>query len=52
MSKLVVGCATDVVLVRANNPEELASKIARAERGLFEDEEESRDRGGTEETKK
>jgi twitching motility protein PilT len=40
------------VLVRANNPEELASKIARAERGLFEDEEESRDRGGTEETKK
>jgi twitching motility protein PilT len=33
------------VLVRANNPEELASKIARAERGLFEDEEEARDRG-------
>ena len=33
------------VLVRANNPEELASKIARAERGLFEDEEESRNRG-------
>jgi twitching motility protein PilT len=33
------------ILLRSNNPEELASKIARAERGLFEDEDESRDRG-------
>jgi twitching motility protein PilT len=33
------------ILLRSNNPEELASKIARAERGLFEDEEEARDRG-------
>ncbi len=32
------------VLMKANNPEELASKIARAERGLFEDEEEARGR--------
>lgn len=29
------------ILVRANNPDELAAKIARAERGLFEDEEEA-----------
>jgi twitching motility protein PilT len=36
------------ILLRSNNPEELASKIARAERGLFEDEEESRDRGDEE----
>jgi twitching motility protein PilT len=32
------------VLFRANNVEDLASKIARAERGLFEDEEEARRR--------
>jgi twitching motility protein PilT len=33
------------ILLRSNSPEELASKIARAERGLFEDEDEARDRG-------
>ena len=32
------------VLLRANNPDELATKIARAERGMFEDEDEARDR--------
>jgi twitching motility protein PilT len=32
------------VLFKANNPEELMGKIARAERGLFEDEEEARGR--------
>jgi twitching motility protein PilT len=32
------------VLMKANNPEELAAKIARAERGLFEDEDEARGR--------
>ncbi len=32
------------ILFRANQPEELASKIARAERGLFEDEEEAHGR--------
>ncbi len=32
------------VLLRAVNPEELASKIARVERGIFEDEEEARER--------
>lgn len=32
------------VLLRAVNPEELATRIARAERGLFEDEEEARER--------
>ncbi len=32
------------ILFRANHPEELASKIARAERGLFEDEEEAQGR--------
>ncbi len=31
-------------LFRANHPEDLAGKIARAERGLFEDEEEARNR--------
>ena len=40
------------VLLRSNNPEELASKIARAERGLFEDEEEARERGDEEEPPK
>jgi twitching motility protein PilT len=34
----------DEVLFRAANPEELAARIARAERGLFEDEEEARGR--------
>ena len=37
------------ILLRSNNPEELASKIARAERGLFEDEEEARQRGDDDE---
>jgi twitching motility protein PilT len=32
------------VLMKANNPEELAGKIARAERGVFEDEDEARGR--------
>ncbi|RMG01217.1 MAG: type IV pilus twitching motility protein PilT [Planctomycetota bacterium] len=32
------------VLVKANNPDELAAKIARAERGMFEDEEEAKRR--------
>ena len=32
------------VLGKANNPEELAAKIARAERGIFEDEEEAKGR--------
>jgi twitching motility protein PilT len=40
------------ILLRSNNPDELASKIARAERGLFEDEEESRDRGDDDAPKK
>jgi twitching motility protein PilT len=40
------------ILLRSNNPEELASKIARAERGLFEDEDESRQRGEDDEGKK
>ncbi len=40
------------ILLRSNNPEELASKIARAERGLFEDEDEARDRGEDEGPKK
>ncbi|HIQ21084.1 MAG TPA: type IV pilus twitching motility protein PilT [Planctomycetes bacterium] len=34
------------ILIKANNPDELAAKIARAERGLLEDEEEARERGG------
>ncbi len=29
------------ILVKANSPDELATKIARAERGMFEDEEET-----------
>jgi twitching motility protein PilT len=33
------------ILLKANSPDELASKIARAERGLFEDDDESRERG-------
>jgi twitching motility protein PilT len=32
------------VLLKAHNPEDLANRIARAERGLFEDEDESRSR--------
>jgi twitching motility protein PilT len=36
------------ILVKANNPDELAAKIARAERGMFEDEEESKRRLGKE----
>jgi twitching motility protein PilT len=32
------------ILFRANSPEELAAKIARAERGILEDEEEARRR--------
>ncbi len=32
------------ILIKANSPDELAAKIARAERGLFEDEEESKQR--------
>ncbi len=32
------------VFVKANSPEELAAKVARAERGIFEDEEESKRR--------
>jgi twitching motility protein PilT len=32
------------VLLRAVNPEELASKIARVERGLFEDDEDEKGR--------
>ena len=40
------------ILLRSNNPEELASKIARAERGLFEDEDEAHDRGEDEGPKK
>ena len=32
------------ILFKANNAEELAAKIARAERGVFEDEDESRKR--------
>ncbi|MBN2581152.1 MAG: type IV pilus twitching motility protein PilT [Pirellulales bacterium] len=45
-------CEKREVLFRANNAEELAAKIARAERGMFEDEDEARrrlarkDRGG------
>ncbi len=34
------------ILTKANSPDELAAKIARAERGLFEDEEESKARLG------
>ena len=34
------------ILIKANAPDELATKIARAERGLFEDEEEARERRG------
>jgi twitching motility protein PilT len=37
-------CEKGAVLMKANNPEELAAKIARAERGIFEDEEEARGR--------
>ncbi len=37
-------CEKKEVLMKANNAEELATKIARAERGLFEDEEEARGR--------
>jgi len=36
------------ILAKANSPDELAAKIARAERGLFEDEEESKQRLGKE----
>jgi twitching motility protein PilT len=36
------------ILVKANSPDELAAKIARAERGLFEDEDESKRRLGKE----
>jgi twitching motility protein PilT len=32
------------IFVKANSPEELAAKVARAERGIFEDEEESKRR--------
>jgi len=32
------------ILLKANLPEDLAVRIARAERGLFEDEEEARSR--------
>jgi len=32
------------VFIKANNPDELAAKVARAERGIFEDEEESKRR--------
>jgi twitching motility protein PilT len=38
------------VLMRANNPEEITAKIARAERGIFEDEDESRGRMERQET--
>ena len=34
------------ILIKANNPDELAAKIARAERGMFEDEDEARGRDG------
>jgi len=37
------------ILVKANSPDELAAKIARAERGIFEDEDESKRRLGKEE---
>jgi twitching motility protein PilT len=33
------------ILIKANAPDELANKIARVERGLFEDEDEARERG-------
>lgn len=36
------------ILIKANSPDELAAKIARAERGMFEDEEESKRRLGKE----
>jgi twitching motility protein PilT len=36
------------IIVKANSPDELQAKIARAERGLFEDEEESKRRLGKE----
>jgi twitching motility protein PilT len=36
------------ILARANSPDELAAKIARAERGMFEDEDESKRRLGKE----
>jgi twitching motility protein PilT len=36
------------ILMKANAPDELATRIARVERGLFEDEEEARDRGDKE----
>ena len=36
------------ILIKANQLEELANKIARAERGMFEDAEESRNRAGRE----
>jgi len=38
------------ILIKANNPDELAAKIARAERGIFEDEEESKRRLGKQES--
>ena len=34
------------ILIKANSPDELAAKIARAERGMFEDEDESKQRMG------
>jgi twitching motility protein PilT len=34
------------ILIKANNPDELAAKVARAERGIFEDEDESKRRLG------
>ncbi len=36
------------ILTKANSPDELAAKIARAERGMFEDEDESKQRMGKE----
>jgi twitching motility protein PilT len=36
------------IIIKANSPDELSAKIARAERGLFEDEEESKRRLGKE----
>jgi twitching motility protein PilT len=32
------------IMLKANAPDELATRIARAERGLFEDESDARDR--------
>ena len=40
----------DEVIYKANNPEDLKAKIARAERGIFEDEEEARSRLEKQET--